>query len=504
MRTRTYDLIAKLVHLLLRLFFRKVEVTGLEHVERVAAERGGVLVSWHPNGMIDPALIFETFPRQVVFGARHGLFRVPVLGWILRAVGTVPIYRAMDARGQDPAARRAANQRSLDALAERVVAGSFSALFPEGDSHDSSNLLELKTGVARFYYRARQLAPPQAPPPVILPVGLHYDEKRLFRSSVLVGFHPPMALPPALDVTPPEDEPEEARRARWRALTDAVEEELRSVVHATDSWDTHHLMHRARKLVRAERSHRAGSALEAPSMEERTRAFARIWTGYHRRLETHPDEVRALRERLRRYDADLRALGIEDHELDRGPPLLNPWLGLLLLLQAALVYLLLPPLLLVGYLVNAPPAFALWLVTRAAAKKHKDEASIKVLLGAVLFPLTWIGVGVLAGAGHAAAHALYPGIPDTFVLAGLSVSLLSFAGGAVAMRYLRLARETARAVRVRLTRHRRRVAVAHLRVEREALFDALTALGRGLDLPGRVEADGTVGPSLPPPRSGGR
>ena len=30
MRSSTYDVVAKLVHLLLRLFFRRVEVTGLE------------------------------------------------------------------------------------------------------------------------------------------------------------------------------------------------------------------------------------------------------------------------------------------------------------------------------------------------------------------------------------------------------------------------------------------------------------------------------------------
>lgn len=496
MRSTTYDLVVRLVHLLLRLFFRRVEVTGLEHVP---PDGGGLVVSWHPNGMIDPALIFEAFPRHVVFGARHGLFRVPLLGRLMRAVGTVPIYRAMDAKKLDPQARRAANRRSLDALAQRIADGSFSCLFPEGDSHDASTLLELKTGAARLYYRARQLAPAGAPPPVILPVGLHYDEKRLFRSSVLVSFHPPVALPDALDVTPRGDEPEEATRARWRALTDAIEHVLRSVVHATDSWEVHHLMHRARKLLRAERAQRAGSQLEAPTMEERTRAFARIWTGYHERLETHPGEVAALQAQLARYDTDLRTLGMDDHELDRGPPLVNPWLGVLLGLQVGLVYLLLPPLLVVGYAVNVPPAIALWLVTRAAAKKKKDEASIKVLAGAVLFPLTWIGAGVIAGTSHAVAHELYPGIPDTFVLGGLSVTLICFVGGAIAVRYLRLARETARAVTVRLTRERRRMTVARLRVDRAELHDALVALGRGLALPGAVHPDGTVGPSLAPP-----
>lgn len=492
-----YGVVVRLVHLLLRMFFRRVEVSGLEHIP---SEGGGILVSWHPNGMIDPALIFETFPRNVVFGARHGLFRVPVMGWIMKAVGTVPIYRAVDAGGASPEARREANRRSLDALAGSVAAGSFSCLFPEGDSHDAPHLIELKTGVARFYYRARQLmeqagASESARAPVIIPVGLHYDHKRVFRSNVLVAFHPPLELPRALDLTPDEDEDEDEARARYRALTARVETALTETVHATESWEIHHLMHRARKIVRAERAHRADSELEAPTMEERTRGFARIWSGYNALSKTQPDEVAALTQRVADYDKDLRALEMEDHELDRGPAIVNPWLGILLVVQALLVYLLMPPLMLVGAIINAPPALALWAISRAMSKKKKDEASLKVLFGVLVFPLTWLTAALLAGWGHAFLHELYPAIPDTFITAGVVTALLAIAGGAVSLRYLRLATETARAIRVRLTRERRRMAIARLRLDRGDLFEALTALGAGLELPGTVEADGRIGPS---------
>ena len=37
-----------------------------------------------------------------------------------------------------------------------------------------------------------------AAPPIILPVGLHYDEKTLFGSNALVAFHPPLVLDPEL------------------------------------------------------------------------------------------------------------------------------------------------------------------------------------------------------------------------------------------------------------------------------------------------------------------
>ncbi|MGE0791417.1 MAG: 1-acyl-sn-glycerol-3-phosphate acyltransferase [Sandaracinaceae bacterium] len=490
MRGTTYDAIVRLTHLLLRLFFRRVEVVGLANIPE---DGGGIVVSWHPNGMIDPALIFETFPRHIVFGARHGLFKVPILGSILRAVGTVPIFRAQDSAKMDEGARRDANERSLDALADRIVEGSFTALFPEGVSHDAPHLMELKTGVARFYYRARQRLPEGSPPPVIVPVGLHYDHKRIFRSKVLVEYHPPIRLAEALDVTPAEDEAEETSRARYRALTDEVERVLHETVHATESWDVHHLMHRARKLIRAERASRADSELSAPTMLERTRAFARIWAGYEARRDTHPAEVEAIRRRVEEYDADLRALKMEDHELDRPPPLVNVGLAVLLALQAVFVYLFLPPLLIVGVIVNLPSGLLLLAITRWASKTKKDEASIKVLAGAVLMPLTWIGAGVLAGFLHSYLHDLYPAIPDTFVLAGVVVSLLGVAGGAVAMRYLRLSRETARAVAVRLTRERRRLAIARLRLDRSDLHDALVQMAEGLDLPGEAYDDGRVG-----------
>jgi len=197
-----------ILHLLIRAFFRRVEVDGVENVPQ---SRGGLFVAWHPNGLIDPALILAQLPGRVSFGARHGLFDIPVLGSVMRALGTVPIYRACDNPG-NTTNRRQANRTSLDALAERIVGGSFSALFPEGLSHDAPHLMELKTGAARLYYRARQLEAECGDtdtPPVIVPVGLYYDHKHAFRSRALVRFHPALTLPAELDVSPSPVESEE-------------------------------------------------------------------------------------------------------------------------------------------------------------------------------------------------------------------------------------------------------------------------------------------------------
>ncbi len=487
-----YRLIRGLFRIVVAVFFRRVEVLGLEHVPR---DRGGLLVSWHPNGMVDPGLILTSFPGQVVFGARHGLFRWPLLGLLLRRVGTVPIYRAVDDGRGDLEARRQANQRSLEALAGRIAAGRFSALFPEGVSHDDSRPVEMKSGAARLYYQARAQTPADAPPPAIVPVGLHYDAKDAFRSSALVAFHPPLTLPPALDAAPAPGEDEAAARERARLLTAELERVLHDVVLATEDWPVHRLLHRARALLRAERARRAGAAPDPAGIVEQTVGFARVRAGYLRRRETDPGAVEALRARVEAYDRALRALGLEDVELDRDPRLLSPWLGAIVALQAALVFLLLPPVLVVGFVVNLPTYLALDLLTRATAKLRKDAASIKMLVGALAYPATWLAAGLLAAWGHGRLHAAFPSVPDHAVLAGVFTALTGALGGAVAVRYQRVAGETWRALRVRLTRRARAEAVGRLRAERAALCDHLVALGDGVDLPGALAPDGTVRPA---------
>lgn len=486
MQPPLYGSIARFVRVLVAAFFRRVEVVGLEHVPY----RGGaIVVSWHPNGLIDPGLIVACSPRPVIFGARHGLFRWPVLGQLMVGAGAVPIYRSVDLKATSPEERKAANRKSLDALAQAVADGGISCLFPEGTSHDAPHLKSLKTGVARLYYRAQELAP-DAPPPVILPVGLHYDAKRRYRSNALVSFHPPLELGPEL--AGPRDLPEEDQRRRERELTSEVNRALRQVVRATESWELHHQLHRASKLLRAERAHLAGAELDTPGVLEWQVGFSRIWAGYYRQLDIDPDGVGALMARIGEYDADLRALRIEDDDLDRAPARARA-LGLLALIgQLAAVYLLMPALLIGGAVINIGPYLALRVGAKLASRQHKDVATIKVLVGTALYPAAWITAGVLAAQASYALHEQYPVVPARPLLAAFVVMLLGVIGGMVALRYVRLVGETVRAARVRLTRARRRVALARLRVERSELAEELEALERGLDLPGSVTAEGEV------------
>ncbi|NNK07058.1 MAG: hypothetical protein HKP50_07100 [Myxococcales bacterium] len=479
----------RLVRFLVGLFFRRVEVAG---VERVPKTGGGILIAWHPNGLVDPALIISGFPRQVVFGARHGLFTWPVVGRLMRALGTVPIFRATDARNGDVKARREANRKSLDAMAQAVCDGGFAALFPEGVSHDDPFLQELKTGAARLYYRAKQLCADSGVPPVIIPVGLHYDDKTMFRSDVLVEFHAPLVLPSELVAPIPEGD-DETLRARSSELTQVLEPVLQEVTHATESWELNQLMNRVRSLVRAERAKRAGTSLKAPDMAERSLGMARVWKAYYARLQTDPDGVQALLDRVEAYDAALREVKLEDDDLDKPPPIESKWLPVLLVAQAAVVFLVIPPVLVLGLLINAVPYFLINVVSRIASRQYKDTATIKLLTGLILFPLAWLVFALLVGLGQLELHNSFAGIPRAPWPAGATTFLIGAFGGALALIYLELVKRTWTSIKIRAKRQWGSTIIARLSAERAALYQAVEEMREGLDLPGDVLGDGRVG-----------
>jgi 1-acyl-sn-glycerol-3-phosphate acyltransferase len=474
----TKDSAVRLVRFLVGLFFRRMEVSGEEHIPE---NGGGILIAWHPNGLLDPALIISSFPRTVVFGARHGLFSWPLIGRIMKALGTVPIYRASDMKEASNDARRAANQKSLDALAQAVCDGGFAALFPEGVSHDDPFLQELKTGAARLYYRARQLCSERGLPPVIIPVGLHYDDKATFRSSVLVEFHPPLRIPDQL-LAPIAEGDGETFRAQSSELTEVLDPVLREVTHATESWELNQLMNRVGSLMRAEDAKRESVRLDPVGIAERTLGMTRVWKGYYARMESDPAGMNALLDRVGAYDRALREINLEDDDLDEPPRIESKWLPLLLALQAAVVFLVFPPVLLLGFLINAPAYLLIRPVANAMSKQHKDTATIKLIAGIVLFPLSWLVAGLLVGFGQVHAHETFEGIPRAPWAAGITTFFIGAFGGALALVYIELVKRTWTSIKVRAKRRWGANIIEQLASERASLYELIEQMRREVEL----------------------
>src|SRR5215471_2800770 len=114
-----------------RVFFRQIEVAGIENIPP-----GPVIFAGnHPNSLIDPILIITTCGRKVHFAAKDTLFKGRIMRAVLRGLGAVPVARKDD---HGSGGRGATNESAFAAMFEVLERGGTIGIFPEGLSHDES------------------------------------------------------------------------------------------------------------------------------------------------------------------------------------------------------------------------------------------------------------------------------------------------------------------------------------------------------------------------------
>jgi hypothetical protein len=288
----------------------------------------------------------------------------------------------------------------------------------------------------------------------------------------LVEFHPSLQVPKEL-LAPIDKNDAETFRSRSTELTRVLEPALREVTHATESWELNQMMNRVQSLMRAEQAKREGLNLRPPGMAERASAMTRVWKAYYARLARDPAEVRALLERVASYDRSLNEINLQDDDLDKPPPIESKWLPLLVVLQAAVVFLVFPPVLLLGFIINAPAYFLIKPIAKAMSKQRKDTATIKLLAGLILFPLSWLVAALIVGLGQLEAHDTFAGIPRAPWAAGITTFFIGALGGALALVYVELVKTTWTSIKVRAKRRWGSDMVQRLARERSSLFDLI-------------------------------
>src|SRR5258705_8591168 len=138
----TRRIIVAILRFAMRVYFRHVEVVGIEHVP---LDTPVIFVLNHPNALVDPAFLLYLAPRRVSFLAKSPLFRMPVLGFFVRAMDCIPVYRKQD-EGEDVSR----NREMFMAARALLARGGTIGICPEGVSHDEPRLRPIKTGAARI------------------------------------------------------------------------------------------------------------------------------------------------------------------------------------------------------------------------------------------------------------------------------------------------------------------------------------------------------------------
>lgn len=373
-----YRLVRGLTRLLLGVFYRRIDVVG---IERIPAGRPVILAANHQNALVDPLLLLATVPRRIVPIAKAPLFGYPLLGPALRMIGAVPVHRRQEG-GTDPAR----NDAMFDAAARALQRGGAILIFPEGLSQPQPVLMPLRTGAARMLLRAEATA--GRPLGVALvPVGLVFHEPGTFRTgwaTVLVGEPVPAVDCVALYATAPE--------AAVRRLTDRLAESLRRQVVEAGDRETFRLLRLAAGIWADEG---AGRPREPGAREPgpRDAALQQVARAY-RHFATHePARIGDLRRRVEEYARDLELAGVADRQL----PLTYPT-GVVLryAVREGLPLLLGLPLALLGVGLHLLPYRSTDRVVRWLRPAPDAEATCKLATAAALYPLSWALEGALA------------------------------------------------------------------------------------------------------------
>lgn len=228
--------------------FRTREVTGRE---TLPTDRGNLCCAWHTNGLIDPLAIALNHNRFFVLGGRHDLVTRPLLSWWTRRMAVQPVVRKAELLRGGCSEEEATqiNGRSLLMLATGISEGFGCVLFPEGTSHSESSMLRFRTGPMRTVLAAGAIAKSRGNAlPAVIPIGLHFRNRELFRTDEWVEYGTPLQL---VDDDIPDELVEAVKDGKWSeppapkvtALRDKLRLELVPMTPNTSDWSEYDALH---------------------------------------------------------------------------------------------------------------------------------------------------------------------------------------------------------------------------------------------------------------------
>lgn len=360
-------IILGLLKFALRVYFRRIEVIGLEHVP---LQSPVIFVLNHPNALVDPVFLFCLAPRRVSFLAKSPLFRMPVIGYLVRALDSLPVYRRKD-EGED----LSRNEETFIAARKLLARGGTIGICPEGVSHNEPRLLPIKTGAARIALGA--VSTGEVKDLKIVPAGLYYTSKTEFRSGVVLYFGAPV------EVAPVKLDEGGLPRAAVRELSDRIEAALRDVILNAEYEEALQTIARAEKIFSAE-----GGEETKESLAQEFQLQQRFIKAYTVVRQKAPERLRRLELRLSRFEQELSQAGIDPDDLS--PPPAPAVVLLHILFRIAVFVILIVPAVL-GALMHFP-AYHLGrlLATRFSRDEEDVVSTIKIISGMLLLPLTWL------------------------------------------------------------------------------------------------------------------
>ena len=173
-----YQLVSRLIIFPIYKFIFRGDLIGRENIPQ---QRSFILVSNH-GSLLDPPLLGHAIGRNISFMAKSELFRIPLLGFIIKSCGAYPVKRGI------------ADKNTIKIACEKLSNNNSIGIFIDGTRQKNGRINKPKQGAALLSFKNQKL---------LLPVAI-INSHRLVRYKFFIPFFTKIVIKVGKPIKPPK------------------------------------------------------------------------------------------------------------------------------------------------------------------------------------------------------------------------------------------------------------------------------------------------------------
>ena len=174
-----YQLVSKLFVLPIYKFVFKGQLIGRENIPQ---KDSFIMVSNH-GSLLDPPLLGHALGRNISFMAKAELFKIPILGFVIKACGAYPVKRGI------------ADKNTIKTACNKLSNNNCIGIFIDGTRQKNGRVNKPKQGAALLAFKNQKL---------LLPVAI-VNSHRLIKYKFCIPFFSKIVIKVGKPVQPPRN-----------------------------------------------------------------------------------------------------------------------------------------------------------------------------------------------------------------------------------------------------------------------------------------------------------
>ena len=191
-----YQLVSKLFVLPIYKFVFRGHLIGIENIPQ---KNAFIMVSNH-GSLLDPPLLGHALGRNISFMAKAELFKIPLLGFIIKACGAYPVKRGI------------VDKNTIKTACKKLSNDNCIGIFIDGTRQKNGRVNRPKQGAALLAFKNQKL---------LLPVAI-INSHRLIRFKLFIPLFSKIVIKVGKPVQPPQSSSREDLNAVTMYLQDKI------------------------------------------------------------------------------------------------------------------------------------------------------------------------------------------------------------------------------------------------------------------------------------------